>query len=85
MDAAAQQAAGGSPGGSQLAALLLHQRLAAAEGSAERANEELLQACQRAEAAQAHARKYHQTLEEMRVRTSPGWAATAAAWLATRC
>lgn len=59
---AAAEATSGS-GEARIRALQL--RVQAAEASAERANDELLKACTRAEAAQTDARKYHATLKEM--------------------
>ena len=48
-------------------AAALHRRVLAAEVAAERANEELLKACERAEAAQSDAQKYHEALKEIQV------------------
>ena len=49
-------------------AAALHRLVLAAEVAAERANEELLKACKRAEAAQSDAQKYHEALKEIQAR-----------------
>ena len=57
----------GQPDGQELKVTMLRQRLAAADAAAERAHEELLRACERAEAAEGDARLYQSAQAELQV------------------